>query len=224
MSDEQIQLPQHDEWHYDKAGTIKGEGPRPEFLEKGCKSIEEQAERYKHLHKSFSASGAPEAYDLGEHAGKIDATKLEDFMKYAKENRINQETFSKIVGTMADYQRSLEPDYETEMAKLGEDAHRRVQTIKAWAENNLSPKAAQVIGKIGKTAEVMEFLDELRQYDHHQKTVTIPNLQTQRDTGFKKMTVAEAKQMIVDNFKRYQEDPKFRAECARAIEQAVGTG
>lgn len=219
------QTPQQEtEWHYDKAATIKGEGPRPEFLEKGCKSVEEQAERYRHLHKSFSASGAPESYDFGEHAGKIDASKLEDFMKYAKENRINQETFSKMLGTMADYQKSLQPDYSAEMAKLGDDGPRKVHNVQLWAENNLSPKAVEIIGKIGNTAEVIEFLDELRQYDHHRKTVTIPHMMSQQGESFKKMTVAEAKQMIVDNYSKYISDPKFRAECTRAIEQAAGAG
>ena len=209
------------EWYIDE--KTPGTGPRPDYLETKYKSMADQAKAYKELQKTLGAtSGAPEEYTFDGFQDVIDITNphLQEFVSYAKQNRVSQDAFNKTLDTFVNYQKSFAPNIDEEVAKLGPDGARKIDTVRRWAESNLSENSLKTIGKIGTTAEVIEFLDEMRQNQFHNST-QIPG-QTSMSGDFIKLSVADVEAEMQQNYKRYNEDPRYRAEIAKKFEQAVG--
>jgi hypothetical protein len=212
---------QEPKWYYDS--DVPGVGEKPDFLDDKYSSLAEQAKAYKEVRKALGAqTGAPESYEFGEYAELIDSKNphIQDFISYAKENRLSQDAFSRAVKTFVEYDKSMQPNIDEEIKKLGDDGARRIETVQKWAENNLSDKAIETIGKIGTRADVIEFLDELRQYQHHQAVV----LPTSDDAAasFKPLSRAEVQEEMIQNYSKYKTDARYRAEIAAKLEQAVG--
>jgi hypothetical protein len=205
------------------AEGVAGQGPRPDYLEDKYPTLADQAKAYKEVRKTLGAqSGAPEAYDFGDYKDVIpmDNDHIKDFLVYAKENRISQDAFQRTLKTFVEFDRSRAPNIDEEIAKLGETGPQKIETIKRWAENNLSDKALETMGKIGTRADVIEFLDELRQFHHHATT----KLPTSDDAmnAFKPVTHAEVQEEMIANYGKYLKDPRYRAEITAKLEQAVG--
>lgn len=205
------------------AEGIPGQGPKPEFLDDKYQNLAEQAKAYKEVRKALGAqAGAPEAYDFGAFIDEIDVNNaaIKDFMVYAKENRISQDAFSRTLKTFAEYDKSRQPNIDEEIKKLGEDGPKRIETVQKWAENNLSQKAMKTIGEIGTKADVIELLDELRQYQHHM-SVVLPT-GDEAATQFKPLSKAEVQEEMIANYDKYKKDARYRAEISAKFEQAVG--
>lgn len=213
--------PQDDAWYV--MDDVPGQGPRPEYLDTRYKSLGEQAKAYKELQKTLGAiGGAPEEYDFGSHKEAIDPGNqhVQEFVNYAKNNRITQDAFNKMLDTFVNYQKSTAPNMDEEIAKLGPDGGKRIEVVKQWAENNLSDKSLDAIGKIAHRAEVIELLDELRQFQFHQSTQP----PTGHDAGvdFKPMSRADVEAEMMSNYGEYQKNPTYRAKITSMFEQAVG--
>ena len=205
------------------ADGIPGVGPKPDFLDDKYPNLAEQAKAYREVRKALGAqSGAPEAYDFGQLVDEIDINNpaIKDYMIYAKENRINQDMFAKTLKTFSEYQKSKQPNIDEEIKKLGDDGAKRIETVQRWAENNLSEKSLKTIGEIGTKAEVIELLDELRQYQHHH-AVVLP-VGDNAATQFKPVTKAEVTEEMINNYSKYKTDSRYRAEIMSRLEQAVG--
>ena len=205
------------------ADGIPGTGPRPDYLESKYKSLEEQAKSYREVRRALGAqAGAPDEYVFGELEQELDIKSpvIQDYVTYAKENRISQEAFSKTLKTFVEYEKSKLPNLDEEIKKLGEDGPRKIDTVQKWAQNNLSEKAQKVIGELGTKAEVIEMLDELRQYQHH-KSIVLP---TSEDAAaaFKPLTKAEVTEEMIQNYSKYKTDARYRSEIQAKLEQAVG--
>ena len=204
------------------ADGVPGQGPRPEYLDDKYANLAEQAKAYKEVRKALGAqAGAPEAYDFGELIDHMDVSNpaIKDFMTYAKENKISQDAFTKTLKTFIDYDKARQPNLDEEVKKLGEDGAKRIETVQRWAENNLSEKSLKTIGEIGTRAEVIEMLDELRQYQHHQ-AVVIPK--GDEAVQFKPLSKAEVQEEMIANYSKYKTDSRYRAEISAKFEQAVG--
>ena len=205
------------------AEGVPGQGSRPDYLDDKFSNLAEQAKAYKEVRKALGAqTGAPESYDFGEFKEHLDLdnTHLKDFLNYARENRLSQDAFSRTIKTFVEYDRSRAPNLDEEIAKLGPDGAKRIETIQTWASNNLSDKSLETIGKIGTRADVIEFLDELRQYQHHNATV-LPTSEGAA-SGFKPLTKAEVTEKMIANYPQYLKDSRYRAEIANEFEQAGG--
>jgi len=205
------------------AEGIPGQGSRPDYLDDKFSNLAEQAKAYKEVRKALGAqTGAPESYDFGEYKDILDLNNdhLKDYLNYARENRLSQDAFSRTIKTFVEYDRSRAPNLDEEIAKLGPDGAKRIETIQTWASNNLSDKSLETIGKIGTRADVIEFLDELRQYQHHQSTV----LPTSDDAAaaFKPLTKGDVEAEMIQNYDKYKKDARYRAEISSKFEQAVG--
>lgn len=209
------------DWFF--AEGIPGQGARPDFLDTKYKSMAEQAKAYKSLEKTLGATGgAPDQYDFGEYGDILDTSNpnIQEFMAYAKDNRITQDAFSKTLNTFVKYSQSQQPDMSKEIEKLGPDANKRIETVRRWAENNLSESAIDTIGRIAKGADVIELLDELRQFQYHEAQQ--PPGTTSQAGDFVKLTVAEIEAEMQSNRHQYMNDPRYRAEIQKKFEQAVG--
>ncbi|HWY34770.1 MAG TPA: hypothetical protein VNX68_08990 [Nitrosopumilaceae archaeon] len=205
------------------ADGVPGVGPKPDFLDDKYPNLAEQAKAYKEVRKALGAqAGAPDAYDFGEYKALIDLDNqhIKDYLNYARENRISQDAFSQTIKTFIEYDKSRAPNIDLEIKKLGEDGARRIETVQKWAENNLSDKSLKTIGEIGTRADVIEMLDELRQYQHHNATV-LPGSDDAANS-FKPLSKAEVQQEMIDNYSKYKNDAAYRASITKKFEQAVG--
>lgn len=205
------------------ADGVPGVGEKPDYLSPKYKTLAEQAKAYDELYKTVrNTSGAPEQYEFGEYAEHVDPANphMQKFMNYAKENRFSQDAFKEIVGTLVEYQKGQLPNIDAEIAKLGPDGARKIETVQTWAENTFSQEALDTIGKIAKNADVINMLDEMRQYVHH--TASQPPGSNMAGEPFVKLTRSEVEAEMKQNYKRYTSDPRYRAEISEKFRQAVG--
>lgn len=201
-----------------------GQGERPDYLEPKYKTMADQAKAYKDLQKAFGAlSGAPEQYDVTPFLQSIDVENpnIKDYMSWARENRISQDAFNKTVETFIAYDKSKQIDLNAEKSKLGPNADQRIETVKNWLENNFSQKTLDAWSSVSNKAEVIEFLDELRQYDYHQSSQP-PAPQGIDSSQFKPLTVEEVRTEMQTNYKKYRDDANYRDEINRKFKQAMG--
>lgn len=204
---------------------VKGEGERPAYLkEKFNWNVAKQAQEYVELEKYVGERGsAPDSYDFGEYAEhfNLEDQTLQEYIAFAKEKRLPQDVFSKNIETFVKLGQAHIPDWDTEIAKLGLDGAQKVETVRLWGKNTFSEKAFTTMCDIADSAEVVEFLDEIRQYQY-QTSTPVPT-GSRNDPTFVPLT----KDQVIDemstpeNYKRYKDDANFRAEISRKLEQAV---
>lgn len=209
------------DWYF--ADGVPGVGSKPDYLSPKYKTLAEQAKAYDELYKTVrNTSGAPEQYELGDYGNviKADNPHMQKLMNYAKENRFSQDAFQEIVGTLVEYEKSQQPNIDAEIAKLGVDGATKIKTVQTWAENTFSQEALDTIGKIAKNADVINMLDEMRQYVHH--TASQPPGSNMAGEPFVKLTVAEVEAEMKSNYKRYTNDANYRREIQEKFRQAVG--
>jgi hypothetical protein len=210
-------------WYIDEG--VPGSGPRPDYLQPHFKSLAEQARSYPELRKALGAqSGAPEKYDVTEFEKEVELTNphLQEFLTYAKENKFSQEAVSRTLKSLVQYENSYMPDETAEVAKLGPDGEKRRAVIEQWAKNTLTPDSHKVFAGIPKTADVLKFMDEMRQ-----KAMTSssnPPIPSDHQTPLSIITEADVRQEMRDNYDKYLNNPKYREEIERKLKVAVGEG
>jgi hypothetical protein len=209
------------DWFF--AEGIPGTGVRPDYLESKYKSVADQARAYKEAQKLIgSANSAPESYELGDLTEHIDRDNphIVELMNHAKESRLPQDAFGKIIKSIVDYDNSRKPDTDKEIAKLGADGANKINVLQNWIKNNLSEGSAKALENLPVKAEVVNMLDELRQL-HINTQSKIPG-DVDKAATFKVLTVAEVEAEMLANYSRYQNDPGYRAQISAKFEQAVG--
>lgn len=204
-------------WFWDEG--VPGNGPRPAWLKDKYTNIAAQAKAYVDAEKQLGQlSAAPEDYNFGEEA-KWDPTNpfMQKFMETAKKSRMSQESFGEMLQTLVEYETSKLPNKDVEIQKLGTNAHERIETVRRWAANNLSQEACNVLGEIGNRADVIKFVDELRQLHIHQ--MSIPPNSTDTGEGFVRLTLEDIDRELADpvNAQRYVNSAQYRAEIERKI-------
>lgn len=164
------------EWWY--AEGIKGEGEKPEwFDDKKYKYVVDQAKGLPGLRKELSKlPGAPEDYEISfdEELADFDLsgseTTLDDFKNLAKELRINQEGFNKIVNFYAknisaqqeSVSQEIEQYAQQEMEKLGPNAKEELSTLMTWARNNLPNEMMDAFRHTLVSAENVQVMNYIR--------------------------------------------------------------
>ena len=201
--------------------TLVGQGPRPDYLEPKYRSVEAQAKAYKETRQALGAmSGAPENYDLSEVQDYIDPSNshIQEFLSYAKENKLSQDAVGRFLKTFVDYGTSFLPNEEEEIAKVGPNT---VDQVRNWAKNTLSPKALAALDKIPVSAEIFEALNEIRQMSG--RSPMLPTGQQHAET-FKAPTLDEVKSELRNNYDRYQKDEIYRKDLDQRFTALVEKG
>jgi hypothetical protein len=206
-------------WYLDEGKP--GEGARPEYLRPKYNSVAAQAKAYTELEKRFGE--APENYDLGPYTEHVDVNNkhLKEFMGHAKEHRLTQDAFTKMIGSFVDYDKSMQVDINAEIAKLGADGPNKVKVVQQWAKNTLSPEQFKAMDGLPQTAEMVNIMDELRQ------RMMSMSAKTPNDNGgsnFKPITEAEVRAEIRSNPDKYLNDAAFRKQINEKLQLAVGKG
>ncbi len=208
-------------WYMDEG--IAGQGPRPDYLKSKYKTVADQAKAYNEIEKKLGGmTGAPESYDLegiSEHIN-LDNQHLKNFLNIAKDARLNQESVQKMMSTLVDYEKSFVPDENKEMERLGSDGQKRYQVLDQWAKNTLSAKAQETFSVIPKTAEIVEFMDELRQMQA--KGRSQPPANFDHAQSFTPLTEEAVRNEMSANHSKYMNDANYRAEIQRKFAQVLG--
>lgn len=212
--------PTSNDW-YLKEG-IPGEGPRPDWLLPKYQSMEAQAQAYPELMKvSRTDSMAPESYQL-EHVADVFETESE-FMSSltakAKSHRLSQDALGDILGEIASYERSLAPNIDEEVKKLGDNAQGVLDRVQTWANNTLSKESMEELGKIGHTAAVVKMMDEIRQKMNGMAS-RIPV--GGNNEPIKIETVAAIDAEMASNYAKYKTDKAYRDQLTERRARALG--
>ena len=209
-------------WYF--AEGVPGVGEKPDYLESKYKTLADQAKAYKEAQKLLGGlKPAPDEYDFGEAQEYIDKDNdyIKDFVSFAKENKIQQDAFQKIINTYVEYDKSRQPKPEEEIAKLGNDGMQKISTLQNWVKNNLSDGSRKALEKLPVKAEVVQMLDEVRQL--HMNTLSKIPVETQK-VKVNTLTREDVEAEMLANYQRYQIDPNYRAQITAKFAQAVGTG
>lgn len=221
QAQEQTNSSESSQWYLEDG--IPGVGERPQWLEAKFKNVKELATSYKELEKFKGVNkSVPEDYDWGDYKELFDVENehLADLKNKAKELKLSQDEFKNILDPLAAYHKSLMPDVDAEIAKLGDHAQNKINTVNTWASNHLSDKALETLGKISHTADVFQLMDEIRQL-HYQTVSKVPtNMQAQSKVDV--ITPEQVQEKIVNNYDLYQKDSAFRAKMQQELQQALG--
>ena len=139
-------------WWIDEG--VPGTGDRPNWLPDKFKNVKEVVTSFSELEKKLGSPPVND-YDFGEYAEDFDKNHeaFKELEAYAKEKRVPQEVFTKMLESVAKYGKSMVPNEGAEKAKLGPDADKRLEVLNNWAKANLSKTAYEALSQNLTTAE-----------------------------------------------------------------------
>ena len=196
------------EWWIDDG--VPGRNSKPDYLmEKYGYNMAKQAKGCKEAQKLLGTiKPAPEDYDFGEQQIDKDNQYIKDLISVAKENKIQQDAFSKIINNFVEYDKSRQPSIDDELKKLGTDGKQRINTIVNWAKNNLTQEASSALERLPVNAEVVKMLDEVRQ-----KSINnLAKIPQDTQTNDVRETKEDIEADLLRDYTKYNVDPKLRAE------------
>jgi hypothetical protein len=140
-------------WFYSDSVPGKGEPPAWYKADK-YKNLEAQAKAYSDLEPRFGAFvGAPkDGYklelpaDLGV-TGELEADSplLKEFTTWAQSAQLSQQGFSHVLGMLAKYEASQQPDMGQIKTDIGERADERLSAVAQWGKANLDTETYEVL-------------------------------------------------------------------------------
>lgn len=189
----------------------------PEKFKTGEDWQEKMGKSYLELEKSLREKGkvAPEKYEISEDMkAKITPEGLEAFEGLAKDQKMTQEQYEAVLKYADEHGLLDVPDYEGEMAKLGEEKDVIINTLTNYADKNLTPEQAEALEGMVYTAEQARVLygliqaadkqipakpgssskESMRDIEKQLEAV-IANPNTKYDMGLQKEAEALAKRM-----------------------------
>lgn len=202
---------------------LKGEGERPAYFSSKYKTLVDQAKAYTELEKKLgSAKSAPDKYDISKYEAilKPEDMTTQKLLNVARERHVSQEGMEGILDVFSEYLSAQEMDVSKEIEKLGPNGRERINVVAQWIQNTFSEKAIESLNKLPKNADFINFMDEVRQLQHANRT-SVPSAEG-TPSKFVPLTVGEVEAEMKANFQRYNEDPRYRAEIKAKFAQAVG--
>lgn len=182
------------------------------------KSAADVAKAHAELEKRLGSAPAEYDFSKGESWVEPDYEPFLEMAEFAKQNHVRQTVMDKMLETVGLYLDEFRTDLSEEKAKLGEKASERLQVLNNWAKSNLSEKAFQVLSGSMQTAEAIEALEEIREKMLTNNTLVPSHNSATASTG---MTIEEYRSELNANYAKYKEDPHYRKEMERKLEQIV---
>jgi len=200
---------------------LKGEGERPSYFSPKYKTLLDQAKAYPDLEKKLGATRiAPEKYDISkyEHLLNPEDMVTQKLLHTAREKQLPQDALDGVLDVFSEYVNVNKIDPVKELEKLGPNGREKVKVVAQWVENTFSEKAIEALNRLPKNADFVNFMDEVRQLQHH-TSVTVP---IAPESKFVPLTVGEVEAEMRANYARYNSDAKYRAEIKAKFAQALG--
>ena len=211
MSNENNEQPK---WFIDEG--IPGIGERPSWLPDKYKTVADLARSNSELEKRYGT--VPDKYDF-EKSRFLDPdyVPFQELQEVAKERRVPQEFIDKMIESVDKYVDEFRTDTAEELKKLGDNAKERVITLDNWAKANLSREAYEGLTNSLSNAESIKALEELRG-KMMSNTPQVPNNQGNVSGG---QSLDDVKMELQNNLQKYKDDPKYRADIQKRLEQAA---
>lgn len=205
-------------WFWDEG--IPGTGARPSFLPEKYKTVAEVAKAQRELETRLGS--APPDYDFTKASDFIpsDSPHLKKISDHAKQRHVPQDVIDVVMEGVGDHLRSVRPNKEVELSKLGAEAEKRLELLSNWAKSNLSEKAFKTLTTSSalNTAEMVEALEEIRS----KSLSSITNVPNGNETGLNgSYGVSDYRAEISANYERYKSDPTFRSQLDTKFERAM---
>ena len=205
-------------WWIDEG--VPGTGDRPEWLPSKFKHVKDVVTSLSELEKRLG-SAPVEDYDFGEYGDAFDKEHeaFKELTAFAKEKRVPQDVFTKMLESVAKYGKSFVPDEGSEKAKLGADADRRLEVLNNWAKANLSESSYNALSANLTSADAVIAMEEVRAKMIGTTTPSIPNGSTQQEAV--QESVKDLATELQSNFIKYKENEVYRSDWKRRNEAAV---
>jgi hypothetical protein len=207
-------------WFIDEGVAATGE--RPEWFPQKFKTVKDALTSLSELEKKMGTAPV-EDYDFGEHGEVFDKNHeaFKELTAYAKEKRVPQEVMSKMLECFTKYGQSLAPNADAEMAKLGPDGAKQIETLNNWAKANLSTEAAEALFESMGSAKAVKAMMEVRAKMIGSTTPNIPNGSEPNGASSESIADLEAELSKPENFRNYQNDEKYRNDYKRRLQDAA---
>lgn len=192
-------------------------GDRPEWFPEKFKSVKAVVQSFNELEKKLGAPPVAD-YEFGEHAETFDKDHeaLKELQAFAKEKRVPQEVFSKMLDSMTKYGQSFVPNPDVEKAKLGDKAEQRIELLNNWAKANLSENAFNALTASMNTADTVLAMEEIRNkmIGNNQ----IPNGSEQGSSGSTETVEQLQKELAAPgNFQKFKNDENYANDWRRRV-------
>jgi len=207
---------------------VAGDGEVPEWFKSDkYKTVDEQAKAYQELEKRFGAfTGAPKdgVYKINMPEGLVgefdtDNQLFQDLNKWATDSQLSQDKYDDVIGMLARYEASVQPDLNEIKKELGENADARLTSAAQWAKSNLSEgeynafRNAQTERNAADVFTAFEaIINKTREVSLPKPGDDVPGLQT---GGLERINEMRAK-LGEDGRRLYETDDKYRAEVEAA--------
>jgi hypothetical protein len=196
------------------------------------KSVEDLEAGYKELTKKIreKTPEAPEKYELDftddeDLKGLVpEGTNLnEDEMFIGmsdvfKKHNLTQEAVNDIVKAKLMHDASLNPDFDTEMKKLGDNANDRIVAVSKFVQKNFSESEQALLADVGSTAEGVALVEKLMKMSKVE--ARIPTTETSQSVG---LSSAELKSKAAELRKTpgFDLNTKMRSQYEELMDQAA---
>lgn len=207
-------------WWIDEG--VPGIGDRPQWLPEKFKNIKEAVNSGLELEKKLGTPPVSD-YDFGEYAQDFDKNHeaFKELEAFAKEKRVPQEVFTKMLESVAKYGKSFFPEEGAEKAKLGADADRRLEVLNNWAKANLSQGSYEALSANLTTAEAVIAMEEVRAKMIGTTNPNIPNGGEPNSAATESVESLAKELSVPSNFEKYKTDEVYRGDWQRRNKEAV---
>jgi hypothetical protein len=210
---------------------VGGQGDAPDWFKADkYKTVDEQARAYQELEKRFGAfEGAPKdgVYKVNPPEGiqvEFDTENqlFQGLNKWAKESNLSQKGYDEVIGMLAQYEMSLQPDMGEIKKQVGENADARLSSASQWAKSNLSTDEYAAFSKALTQSNAAEVFKVFETVIAKTRQVHMPK----PDTDVTAATDTGLKAIIADQNKRndkgdrlYDIDPEYRMNIEKRLMQ-----
>lgn len=204
-------------WFIDEG--IPGHGERPTWLNEKFKSTADLAKSHHELEKRLGT--VPEDYDLSKSKYlDPDYEPFHDLKKFAKDKRVPQDVFDKMIESFDKYMDEFNPeeDQREEINKLGPNAKDRLTTLNNWAKANLSQESFEALTGNLRTADAVKALEELRS----KMMSTNPHVPNGNEgASHSAASINDLQLELQTNYEKYKSDAKYRADLTNRFDIAL---
>jgi hypothetical protein len=202
-------------WYIDEG--LPGVGDRPAWLNDKFKTAADLAKSHHELEKRLGT--VPDDYDFSKSKYiDPDYVPFQELKQFAKDKRVPQEVIDKMLESFDKYTDEFTTDYSAEIAKFGDNAKERLETLNNWAKANLSEDAFEALTSNLRTAESVKALEQLRS-KMMSNTAQVPN----GNDGAIHNTASldDIKLELSNNLEKYKTDPVYRKNLQGRLEVAA---
>lgn len=196
---------------------MPGSGHRPNWLPDKFKTVADMGKSYNELEKRVGT--APDEYDFSKSKYlDPDYVPFQELKQVAKDKRVPQEVMDKMLESIDKYMDEFSTDPTEEIAKLGDNAKDRLETLDNWVKANYSKETYEALTANLRNAESIKALEEMRGKMMSTNT-QVPNGNT--GAAHNAASLDDIKMELSNNLEKYKSDANYRKDLQSRLEIAA---